>query len=230
MSSPTLYQWPTTARFGRVVPKSKFYEHANISAKVRDAFVADVQSVTWAYKLADETVHLAPSEQAPEIQVFEVDAKREDVANAVLRAIDLAVPFPIIFEIRAERDGHSMVRTTAAHKELRPLRPPRKLTEHFSSAWFDRDVERAPLPGALDLAGLHAALLRPLLPVASSVGESVEDAAARITATRSVERDLERLNRKLRREKQLNRKLEIRRDIRALEARLAELTTPAPTK
>ena len=31
-----LYRWPTAARFGRVVPKTKFYEHASLGPAVKD--------------------------------------------------------------------------------------------------------------------------------------------------------------------------------------------------
>ena len=58
MTGRLLYQWPSTARFGRVVPKNKFYKHGNVTAAVREKFVAEVQRITWAYKLADTTINL----------------------------------------------------------------------------------------------------------------------------------------------------------------------------
>ncbi|MEI2827120.1 MAG: DUF4391 domain-containing protein [Dermatophilaceae bacterium] len=75
--------------------------------------------MTWAYKLAE--VHHQPSRRAPaapEVQVFTVDAKTDDVGESVLGAIDKAIPFPIIFEIARHRAGQPEVRTVAAHKQL----------------------------------------------------------------------------------------------------------------
>src|SRR5262245_23112613 len=99
MTRAILYQWPAAAKFGRIVPKTKFYERAGVSVKVRGKFVSDVQRITWAYKLADTTIHLRGDAAVPEIQVFVIDVKGADVADDMLAAIDKAVQFPIIFEI-----------------------------------------------------------------------------------------------------------------------------------
>ena len=48
----TLYAWPKQAAFGRVVPKSKIYEHASVSAALKERFVQQVEQINWAYKLA----------------------------------------------------------------------------------------------------------------------------------------------------------------------------------
>ena len=36
MTGAPLYQWPAAAKFGRVVPKAKFYEQATVPASVRE--------------------------------------------------------------------------------------------------------------------------------------------------------------------------------------------------
>ncbi|WP_258048532.1 DUF4391 domain-containing protein [Mycobacterium kansasii] len=96
-----LYRWPAAAKFGRQVPKTKFYEHGAVSAALRDKFVNEIQRITWAYKLAESTINLVGDQQVPEIQVFQIDAKCDDVSEPVIAAIDKAVRTPIIFEIPA---------------------------------------------------------------------------------------------------------------------------------
>ena len=56
-----LYRWPQAAKFGRAVPKTKFYEHATIGLAIKDKFVSDVRRITWAYKLAESTINLPGS-------------------------------------------------------------------------------------------------------------------------------------------------------------------------
>ena len=58
MAEPVLFRWPPNAAFGRTVPKTKFYEHGNVRTAMREKFVDDVQRITWAYKLADDTIRL----------------------------------------------------------------------------------------------------------------------------------------------------------------------------
>lgn len=216
-----LYRWPSSAKFGRVVPKTKFYEQANVSAALREKFVEEVQRVTWAYKLADETIRLRGTEAVPEIQVFVVDAKNEGVTEDVLAAIDRAIPFPIIFEIARGSEDSAQVRMVAAHKQLGRGIP--KIASYFTSQWESADWPRSPLPPAVDLTGLYSALLAPLLPTPARPGESMSEVNARMEAVRKLEREIAALKRKLRTEPQLNRKMELRREMKDRQASLASL-------
>ena len=220
-----LYRWPASAAFGRTVPKTKFYEHGNVRTALREKFVDDIQRITWAYKLAESTIRLKGTAAVPEIQVFSVETKGEDVVEDVLTAIDKSVHFPIIFEV--VRGSSDRVRMVAAHKTLGGATP--KLGPYFSTEWLPADSPRAPLPTALDLPTLYEALLISLLPVATRRGESVPHATERMEQARKLEREIATLERKLRTEPQLNRKIELRRQIKERSAVLTELTDPAPS-
>jgi hypothetical protein len=227
MSAP-LYRWPATAKFGRVVPKTKFYEHATISATVRNRFISEVQRITWAYKLAEETINLRGDDTVPEIQVFVIDAKDDDVSDDVLAAIDKAIPFPIIFEINSGAGDQARTRMVAAHKQLGDTSP--QLSAYFATDLLPVDTPRAPLPPALDLPGLYAGLLKPILPVAARPGEPLSATTGRIDQVRRLEREIASLEKKLRSEPQLNRKIELRRRLRDRTAVLGALTDPATPK
>lgn len=218
-----LYKWPKAAAFGRVVPKTKFYDHTSLRAAVKDRFVSDVRRITWAYKLAESTINLPGSAEVPEIQLFEIEAKGEDVAEGVLAAIDKAVRTPIIFEISQGEDGNGSVRMVAAHKQLGTGAP--QLGPYFSTDWQSQSGDRVPLPTAIDLTGMYTALLEPLTPVAGRAGENVSDVVGRLTTVRSLEREIAALERKLRNEPQLNRKVELRRTLKTKQAVLVDLTS-----
>jgi hypothetical protein len=222
-----LYRWPAAARFGRVVPKSKFYEHGAASIAIRERFVTDVQRIIWAYKLADTTINLSGTASVPEIQVFEIDAKDEDVSETVLGAIDRAVKSPVLFEINRGDGGNRQTRMVAAHKQLGGATP--KLGAYYATDWQPADAARAPLPTAISLSGLYAALLERLVPVPARAGEAVTDLVARVETVRSLEREITALERKLRNEPQLNRKVDLRRALKAKQSALAELMRPAPS-
>jgi hypothetical protein len=218
-----LYRWPSSAAFGRTVPKTKFYVHGNIRTALRDKFVDDIQRITWAYKLADATIHLQGTSSVPEIQVFTIETKGEDVGDDVLTAIDRSVHFPVVFEVTCgER-----IRTVAAHKTLGGSTP--KLGSYFTTEWLPTDAPRRLLPTALDLPGLYEALLASLLPIQTRVGESVSDATERIERASKLQREITALGKKLRTEPQLNRKIELRRQLKERSQVLTELTDPAPS-
>ena len=77
----------------RPVAKAKIYAHAKPSAALRALFVAQVEGITWAYKLSPETTNLPAKPEVPEIAVFDIALKRPDISHAVLRCIDKAIPF-----------------------------------------------------------------------------------------------------------------------------------------
>lgn len=222
-----MYHWPNSAKFGRAVLKTKFYQHASLGAAVKDRFVSDVRRITWAFKLAESTINLPGSAEVPEIQVFEIEAKEDDIPEPVLAAIDKAVRTPIIFEIIRDWQGTAAVtRMVAAHKQLGSGAP--KIGPYFSTDWQPADGDRAALPTAIDLTTLYTALLQPLTPVASRAGENVSDVVGRLTTVRSLEREIAALDLKLRTEPQLNRKLELRRTLKTKQAMLVDLTGPNP--
>jgi len=204
-----LYAWPEAAKFGRVVPKTKFYENTSMPQKVKDKFVSEIQRIVWSYKLAENTVNLRPDKAVMEIQVFKIDAKRGEVSQDVLFAIDRAIPFPIIFEINRDFDGSSNVRMVAAHKHFEGTKF--KLSSYFGTEWVPLDFQRSPMPIALDLNGLYAALIQPLLPIAARYGESLSEATERLNQVTKIQREIATLETRLRKEQQFNRKLEIRR-------------------
>ena len=215
-----LYRWPAAAKFGSRVPKEKFYKYGNVSTAVREKFVAEVQRITWAYKLAESTINLPGSTSVPEIQVFHIDTKTGDVADQVLSAIDKAIQYPIIFEITRANGGESQIRMVAAHKQLGSGSP--KVSAYYSTGWLPADAERQSLPTAIGLPALYAAILEPLTPVTVRPDEEMAEVADRLATVLKLEREIIALERKLRTEPQLNRKIELRRTLKTKQLELEQ--------
>lgn len=209
-----LWHWPDAAAVRRVVPKTKFYAHARIGSKLRAAFVAEIEQVTWAYKLAPKTVGLTGDDTVAEIQVFTVEAKPgQTVSAAVLAAIDASIPTPIVFEERHGAGAGARLRTRAAFKRPGPRGP--VVGDLLDGDWLPAHTARTPLPVALDLAGLYALLLAPLLPLTARPGESMPDVLERVARANRLAREVAALERQMRAEAQPNRKLDLRRELHA---------------
>jgi len=219
-----LYEWPAAARFGRAIPKTKFYEHGKVSNALRERFVGEVQRIAWAYKLADNTVNLPGTVAVPELQVFQLEAKGDDIHESVLAAIDGAVTTPIVFEItRCVHHGKREVRVVAAPKQAGSAP---KQGSYSSTTWQPARAPRRSLPAALDLGSLYVAIVESLSGLPARPGEAVSDVADRLTSTRKLQREIDALQRKLRTEPQFNRKVELRRALTAKQQLLADLTSP----
>ncbi|QEV99404.1 DUF4391 domain-containing protein [Microbacterium caowuchunii] len=213
-----LYQWPAGARFGARVAKERFYERTASTAALREKFVAEVNRISWAYKLAAETINLPGSSEVPEIEVIQLDAKANDISVQILASIDKAIPNPVIFEVHRDDAHGGSVRMTAAHKPAGSPAP--KPNAYFSTGWMRSDTPRTSLPTAITMTALYSALIGPLTPLVHRPGESPAVTGERLDAVRRLEREISALERKLRSEPQLNRKVELRRELRAKQTEL----------
>jgi len=218
-----LFDYPKNAAFGRVLPKNKIYEYGRALSTVRQLFVRQVEQIVWQYKLATETVNMKASMAVPEIQIFSVALKGPELKAEVLRCIDLAIPFPIIFELRF--DGK--VKPVAAFK--RPSEADASkwvISEYFDVDWTATDTPRKPLPMVFDLEALYGHLLMPLMPYPVRPDEDLQKRVERMERIRFKQRELERCEARLRKEKQFNRKVTINAELRDLKQELENLTSP----
>lgn len=224
VASP-LFQYPQQAAFDRTLPKNKIYAHAKPSRRLQQRFTDDVAQIVWKYKLAPETIHLPARSDIEEIQVFSVSLKEpaeDELTEDVLRCIDRAIRFPIIFEVVAA----DRLRVVAAYKRSSEADSAKWVVgDYFMSAWLPKDAARVPLPVSLDLAALYTHILRRLMPHPPRDGESLQAHAERLALIESLESEHRTLETQLNREKQFNRKVEINAQMRDLRSRLDEMTT-----
>ena len=217
----TLFDYPKSASFGRVLPKNKIYQNAKLSTKVKDLFVQQIEKIVWAYKLAPETINLPSTASVPEIQVFNIGLKTGKLTEDVLQCIDKAIPFPLIFELHYQNKK----KTVAAFKRPSDAYSSKwVISDYFETAWLDGNVPSTPLPIALDLGGLYEKLLEPLMPYKGRVNESIQTYVARMNQVHFKERELEKLKIKLRNEKQFNRKVAINTELRKVIQEIQQLT------
>ena len=209
----TLFEYPRNAAFGCVLPKSKIYAHGSPSTAIKELFVRQVEQIAWQYKLAPETINIKCTAAVPEIQVFSIALKNGDLKAEVLRCIDQAIPFPIIFELGF--DGK--VKPIAAFK--RPSEADSAkwvISEYFDNDWAAADTPRKPLPVVFDLEALYGHLLMPLIPYPARPGETLQKRVERMERIRLKQREVERCKARLRKEKQFNRKVAINAEVRDL--------------
>ena len=74
------------------------------------------------------------------------------------------------------------------------MRP--KLGAYYTTEWHPDDADAPPLPTAIDLPALYAALLESLTPLTARPGEDVSEVAARLESVRKLEREIAALERK----------------------------------
>lgn len=219
------FNYPKAAGFGRVVPKARIYEHAGANTALKDLFVIQVDQIVWKFKLAPETINLAVTRAVSEIQVFGVSLRTNKLDDEVLRAIDRAIPFPLIFELT----WSGKRKAVAAFK--RPSEADATkwvVSEYFATDWAPDDAPRQPLPVALNLGGLYDAILTAMMPVAKAADEDIQTRVARMEAIRTKTREVDRIKARLAREKQFNKRVAINAELRLAKQELDRLAMGEP--
>lgn len=220
LTTPALFNFPPQAKVGRVLPKSKIYQHGRVSTPLRERFVRQVEQITWQYKLAPETINLPARGGVAEIEVFDIELKTDALDEDVLRAIDRAIPLPIVFQLQHGQ----RTRMVAAHKRPSAAETGKWVIDgYFAGAWQPAESKRRALPIALDLYSLYEQLLRSLLPQAARPGESLPEQVERLTRLRSMQNEFRKLEARLHKEIQFNRKVALNAELRKIGANMENL-------
>ena len=122
---------PTSTVVNRFVPKEKFYSKTEVSPKVRQLFISEIEKITWSNKIAPSTLNIS-SGKLLELQVFEVQLKSHDISESVLRHIDKHIPYPILFIIKKD---FSVKAAISFKEQNQRVENNMKVDTYFSTNW-----------------------------------------------------------------------------------------------
>lgn len=122
---------PASTVVNRFVPKEKFYSKTDISSKVKQLFISEIEKIIWSNKIAPSTLNIS-SGKLLELQVFDVQLKSHDISESVLRQIDKHIPYPILFIIK--RDSSVKAAISFKEQNLR-VENNMKVDTYFSTNW-----------------------------------------------------------------------------------------------
>jgi len=153
--------------------------------------------------------------------VFDIHLKTPEIDDAVLVAIDKAIPFPLVLQL---------IYGDAMQTEVSFKRP----SEADSSKWVIEARFRSEphplntihdeLPVALDLAGLYEQIIRRHIPIPARKSESLAEQVARFVTLEAKQKAQKQLEAKFASEKQFNRKVEMNAALRSLSQELKQIT------
>ena len=215
-----VYKFPESAKFQRVVPKSKIYDHAAPGSKIKDLFVKEVEKIIWSYKLSSATINLPASDGVQEIQVFTIALRTGELSQEVMHTIDKAIPSPILFELKYGG------KTKYAASYKRPSEADKNkwvVSSYFQSDWMKDDGPASELPVALNMGALYHSFLTSLSPLPFRQGEKLDSLVSRVDLLRIKEHEAEKLENRIKKEKQFNRRVELNRELNELKAEIEGL-------
>ena len=223
------FEYPEKCRFGRKIPKSKFYENVNFNTKHKNKFINQIDKIVWQYKLAPDTLNLDATDTVPEIQVLDIFLKTKEIDQVMLELIDKAIPLPIIFQIY---QGDKIKIKTAYKRPSGSSNHKWVLESYLESNWEMDNIPRQLLPQALNLGKLYEAILSSFIPAnyqTSKKNDNIEDQIGIINKVKLLQKDIEILNSNYKKEKQRNRQYEINQQIKLKQKELDKLSNSGET-
>ena len=213
---------PKSTEFNKKIPKQKFYENLEISPSLKKIFIEQIDKIIWNNKIASSTTNLADGSLVKEIQVFEIFLKSPNLDDELLRHIDRAVPYHIVFILEYQGRYKACISyKEAATSGNRAF----KVNSYYYTDWLDKQD----LPLKLEGLTLDAAYENFVRQIAGETlqkmvsDESLKDSVARSEQKELLQRQILALESKIRKEKQLNKQMQINSELKKLKRNLEEL-------
>lgn len=206
---------PKSTEYGRRIPKQKFYENIAVTPALRRAFTEQVEAIYWRNKVAPSTVNLAEGAKVAEIEIFEIKLRAAELDENVLRQIDRAVPYHIIFIL--EHEGR--YRGAVGYKEAAATGASHfKVSQYYYTGWTD-GAESLPLClEGLTMDAAYENFVRQTAgeALAANCGETLKESVERSQQAEQLRKKIAALENRMRRERQLNRQMEIRAELKKI--------------
>ncbi len=196
---------PDSALVNRFIAKTKFYEKAAISSKLKDDFVNKIQKITWQYKLSENTLGINKTAAVTEIQVFEIELKEQLIPKNILALIDKVIPYQILYQFRFNEQ-------TAYAITLKGLSEFEKSmsTDYYFSEW--NEPVQFDFTGT-DLEQVYQKLIKAFIKNKPTQQNDFKAVIETDHKTKQLEKDIALLAKKISKEKQMNRKVELNKTL-----------------
>ena len=206
---------PKATEFNRRIPKTKFYEHTNITLSLKRLFVDQVKNIYWRNKIAVTTTNLTDGRYVTEIEVFEINLNSSQLNIELLKLIDSVIPYHILYILEYNGKYQAWIgykETTNIEKKIS------KVDRYYHTDWIEEKDFVVKLDG-LNLDNVYENLVRQI------AGDKLQSDSPSETLKQSVERDKEIetlqkqiniLQNKIRKEKQLNKQMEMNTELKKL--------------
>lgn len=148
-----ILNFPASTHVGKLAPKTVFYKHLEINARLKTRFVEDVERIEWLYKLAPSTMNVDDGKLVHEIVVFQVQLKAEDTPDDVFLTIDRQMPRHVVFLLRFANRGRLLLN----YKEWADIDKTRfNILKTFRTEWMPLAEVKLALEGST-LDGIYEA-------------------------------------------------------------------------
>jgi len=201
---------PRAAFVNKFIPKNKFYEKTALSAKLQKEFIDKIQKITWKYKLAESTVGITKTDKVTEIQIFEIELKEQVIPKNILKVIDKAIPYQILYRFTYKANQAYGV----------TLKEKNNAENYFFSKWNE---EKGFDFKGIDLEKVYQKIVKTFIRTKAQTESSFDEIVDTDNRIKALENEIVILKNKISKEKQFNRKVEINKVLLGKKAELKRI-------
>ena len=153
-----ILNFPDFTLVNRVVPKMAFYSHLEVTARMKSAFIENVEQVVWLYKLAPSNLHVADGKNVHELTIFLIKLKKgiSDCSD-IFRYIDSKLPRHTIFIIQQDNRYRLLVN----YKQWKDASAGTfEIIKSFSTDWLSEEMLSLRLDSTSNMDTLYESLVR----------------------------------------------------------------------
>jgi len=196
---------PDSALVNRFIAKTKFYEKAAISPKLKDDFVNKIQKITWQYKLSENTLGINKTATVTEIQIFEIELKEQLIPKNILALIDKVIPYQILYQFRFNEQFAYAITLKGLSDIEKSM-----ATDYYFSEW--KEPIQFDFTGT-DLEQVYQKLIKAFIKNQTTQQNDFKAVIETDHKTKQLEKDISLLAKKISKEKQMNRKVELNKTL-----------------
>lgn len=212
---------PKITEFNKRIPKQKFYENIDISPALKKVFTEQVKIIYWKNKIAVSTTNLAEGKAVTELEVFEVRLNSPVSEESLLRRIDEAIPYHILFLLEYQGKYQAWI----GYKEAAAGKKSFKVNGYYHTEWTEEDALPLKMEG-LDIDAVYENFVRQIAGEKlkkDDEEESLKESVERDNQKQNLKKRIDILRGKIRKEKQLNRQMEMNTELKKLRKELKDL-------
>lgn len=210
------FDLPTQTMVNKVIPKNAFDNYT--TAKQKKKLAELVERIRWTNKLSSDTLNLS-GKNVTEIQIFEIELRKQEDIDDLLNVFDKAIPYPILFVIFYKQKMY--LRTSKKH--IHPTQENISVVDWvFKSEW----QKISDVTYSLDLKKSLDYVFQNIcnqLSSGHSKAESIEELVVFEHKFSQLQKSISSLKASIKNTDQFNKKVELNQNLKVLESELAEL-------
>lgn len=219
-----MIRFPPSTLVGKNVPKTAFYKHLEVNAKLKASFVACIDRLEWWAKLAPSTLNVEDGKAVHEITVFWVTLKSDDVPLDVFTTIDRQMPRHVVFVLQW---GERFCLLLNYKEWIDPEKGTFRVIRSFRTPWTDGDSLRLTIDGST-MDKVYESFAGQISGFDTSCAVDMKHLIDLRQQVEVMKRQIVALQKRIKTERQFNRQIELNQEARTLKASLRELQKQLP--